>query len=292
MAKNSWIKNRIQRLRNKFRLVVVNETTFEEKLSFVLSRWNVISFFSLLVVIIAIAIVSLIAFTRLGDYIVGFSEVQTKNLATKNAIQIEDLEKKLRMKERYIEGIQLVLKDEISHDSLETIITANNDYSNLDFSISESDSLLRAKIDAQEKYNLNFVNESQEGELAELSDLFFFTPVSGKITAGFDMHKKHFGTDIVAPEGTAIKSILKGTVLFSGWTNTDGYVIQVQHSNNLISIYKHNSAILKETGDLVDAGSTLAIIGNTGELSDGPHLHFELWHQGEPLNSENFINFN
>ena len=292
MAISGWIGSRIQRLRNKFRLVVVNETTFEEKLSLVLSRWNVISFFSLVVVLIALAILALVAFTRLGEYIVGFSEVQTKNLATKNAIKIEDLEDKLRKKERYIEGIQLVLKDEITPDSLETIISANNDYSNLDFSISESDSLLRATIEAQEKYNLSFADVGQDGEIAELSDLFFFTPVSGKISDGFDMHKNHFGTDIVAPEGTAIKSILRGTVVFSGWTNNDGHVIQVQHDNNLISIYKHNSAVLKETGDLVEAGSTLAIIGNTGELSDGPHLHFELWHQGEPLDPENFINFN
>jgi len=292
MAFGDWLNKRIQRLRNKFRLVVVNETTFEEKLSFVLSRWNVIAFFSLMVVIISAMVISLFAFTRLGEYVIGFSEVQTKNMAAKNAMEIDELENQLRMKEKYIEGIQLVLREEIDHDSLETIIQTSQDYSNLDFSISEGDSILRAKVEAQEKYNLNFSDESEEGEIAELSDLFFFPPVTGKITDSFDLNDNHLGTDIVAPEGTAIKSVLAGTVIFAGWTNTDGHVVQVQHGNNLISIYKHNSAILKKVGDLLTPGTTVSIIGNTGELSNGPHLHFELWHQGKPLNPENFIIFN
>ena len=292
MALKDWWNRRIKRLRNKFRLVVVNETTFEEKLSFVLSRWNVISFISFVVVLISIGILCLFAFTPLGEYLIGFSEIQTRNLAAKNALKVEELEGQLRLREKYIEGIQLVLKEEIDQDSLEMIISSSKDYSDLDFSISKGDSMLRAQVEAQEKYNLSFSTESEEGEIAELSDLFFFTPVSGQISDGFDLNSNHLGTDVVAPEGTAIKSILPGTIIFTGWTNSDGHVVQVQHSNNLISIYKHNSAILKEVGDLVEAGATLSIIGNTGELSDGPHLHFELWHQGKPLNPENFIVFN
>ncbi|NND78137.1 MAG: M23 family metallopeptidase [Flavobacteriales bacterium] len=292
MALKGSINRGLQRLRNKFRLVVVNDVTFEEKLSFVLSRWNVISFFSLLIVLIALIVLSLVVYTPLRDYIIGHSEIETRNLATNNALQIEELERQLRMKERYIGGIQLVMKGEIEQDSLEKIIATSQDYSELDFSISEEDSLLRAKVEAQEKYNLNFSEETEQGEIAELSDLFFFPPVSGRITDGFDLNKDHLGIDVVAAEGTAIKSVLPGTVIFTGWTNSDGHVVHVQHANNLVSIYKHNSVILKKTGDLLDAGATVSIIGNTGELSDGPHLHFELWHLGKPLDPENFIIFN
>lgn len=282
----------LRKLRNKFRLVVVNDVTFEEKLSFVLSRWNVISFFSLIVVLIAAIVLSLVIYTPLREYIIGHSEIETRNLATKNALLVDEMEHQLRMKERYIEGIQLVMKGQIGKDSLEKIVSTNQDYSQLDFSISLEDSILRANVEAQEKYNLNFSEESEEGEIAELSDLFFFPPVVGRITDGFDLNKTHLGIDVVAPEGTAIKSTLPGTVIFTGWTNSDGHVVQVQHSNNLVSIYKHNSVILKKTGDLLEAGATVSIIGNTGELSDGPHLHFELWHLGKPLDPENFIVFN
>ena len=248
MALKNSINKGLQRLRNKFRLVVVNDDTFEEKLSFVLSRWNVISFFSLLIVLIALFVLSLVVYTPLRDYIIGHSEMETRNIATTNALQIEELERQLRMRERYIEGVQLVMKGEIEQDSLEQIIATSQDYSLLDFSISEEDSLLREKVEAQEKYNLNFSEETEEGEIAELSDLFFFPPVSGRITDGFDLNKDHLGIDVVAPEGTAIKSVLPGTVIFTGWTNTDGHVVQVQHNSNLVSIYKHNSVILKKNG--------------------------------------------
>ena len=292
MALKDSINKGIQRLRNKFRLVVVNDDTFEEKLSFVLSRWNVISFFSLLIVLIALFVLTLVVYTPLREYIIGHSEIETRNMATTNALQVEELERQLRMRERYIEGVQLVMTGQIGKDSLDKIIATSQDYSQLDFSISEEDSLLRAKVEAQEKYNLNFSEETEEGEIAELSDLFFFPPVSGRITDGFDLNKDHLGIDVVAPEGTAIKSVLPGTVIFTGWTHSDGHVVQVQHNSNLVSIYKHNSVILKKTGDLLDAGATVSIIGNTGELSDGPHLHFELWHLGKPLDPENFIIFN
>lgn len=292
MALGQKINRFFKRLRDKYRLVIVNDTTFEEKQSFVLSRLNVISFFSLIIIIVATLVLLSVIYTPLKNYIIGYSEIETRNTSIKNAEQIAFLENEIRIKDRYITGIQKVLRGEIGADSIESFIENTQSYDSLDFTISQEDSLLRAQVEAQEKYSLSFSADNVEGQIAELSDLFFFPPITGRITGSYDLGIKHMGVDIVAPEGTGIKSVLPGTVVFTGWTNEDGYVVQVQHDHNLLSVYKHNSALLKRVGDIVDAGTTVAIIGNTGELSEGPHLHFELWHTGKPLNPEDFIIFN
>lgn len=292
MATGHKVSRFFSRLRNKYRLVIVNDTTFEEKQSFVLSRLNVISFFSLMIILVATIVLLIVVYTPLKNYIIGYSEIETRNMSIKNSEQIAFLENEIRIKDRYITGIQKVLRGEIGADSIEKFIETTQNYESLDFRISEEDSILRAQVEAQEKYNLSFSEDNLEGEIAELSDLFLFPPLTGRITGTYDLGIKHMGVDIVAPEGTGIKSVLPGTVIFTGWTNEDGYVVHIQHDHNLISTYKHNSALLKGVGDIVDAGTTVAIIGNTGELSEGPHLHFELWHVGKPLNPEDYIIFN
>jgi len=135
------------------------------------------------------------------------------------------------------------------------------------------------------------VNVSEANDDRYLGDSYFFPPMKGVVTSIFDPIKDHFGIDIVAKENEAVKSIADGTVIFSAWTLGTGYVIGIQHANELISLYKHNSVILKNVGDVIKGGEIVSIIGNTGELTTGPHLHFEIWYKGSPLNPQDFISF-
>jgi murein DD-endopeptidase MepM/ murein hydrolase activator NlpD len=151
---------------------------------------------------------------------------------------------------------------------------------------SPEDSLLRQMIETQDEYSLS------EGSIRNsMNSFFFFPPVKGTLTNRFDPIKKHYGVDIVADANEPVKATLDGTVVLSNFTSETGYVIGIQHSNNLFSLYKHNSALLKKAGDFVKAGDVVAIIGNSGELSEGPHLHFELWFNGSALNPQQYINF-
>lgn len=126
---------------------------------------------------------------------------------------------------------------------------------------------------------------------SSFSDAYFFPPLKGVVTGGFDPAKNHFGVDVVSAENEPVKSIADGTVVFASWTLETGYVVTIQHSNELISIYKHNSVLLKNLGDLVKGGEIVSIIGNTGEQTTGQHLHMELWYKGNPLNPQEFITF-
>jgi len=127
--------------------------------------------------------------------------------------------------------------------------------------------------------------------VSELQEMFLFTPISGLISRKYDLKEDHFGVDIVSKKNEPVMSVASGTVILSSWTQDSGYVIAIQHSSNLISVYKHNAELLKKTGSFVNGGDVIAIIGNTGELTDGPHLHFELWYNGNAVNPEDFISF-
>ena len=160
----------------------------------------------------------------------------------------------------------------------------------MDFSTSEKDSLLRVKIDLREKYELH----NKEGSLSQNDDMkgvFFFTPINGSVSGSFDLKEGHFGVDVVAPKDEAVMATLDGTVVFNTWTPEEGHVIYLQHNYNLISVYKHNAFVLMKVGEFVEAGEPIAIIGNSGRLSTGPHLHFELWHKGTALNPEDYMRF-
>jgi murein DD-endopeptidase MepM/ murein hydrolase activator NlpD len=124
-----------------------------------------------------------------------------------------------------------------------------------------------------------------------ITNFFFFSPLKGLVTNSFDMKEEHYGIDITAQENEAIKATLDGTVIMSAWTSETGYVIQIQHENNLVSVYKHNSALMKKVGQYVKAGEVVAIIGNSGELTSGTHLHFELWYNGNPIDPQEYMVF-
>jgi murein DD-endopeptidase MepM/ murein hydrolase activator NlpD len=163
------------------------------------------------------------------------------------------------------------------------------DYGTIDFSTSLEDSILRNQIEEEEQYNLAVVDNRPRA--LGLAGVHFFAPVRGIVSSPFDATKNHFGTDIVASPDEVVKATLDGTVIMASWTVETGYVIQVQHKDNLISVYKHNAELLKKTGNVVKAGDAIAIVGNSGELTTGPHLHFEIWYNGTPVNPEEYIVF-
>ena len=289
MAKKQKKGKEIKRkLLHKYRLVILNESTFEEKISFKLSRLNVFVTGTLFIIVLIGLTTLLVAFTPLREYIPGYSSTRLKRQATELTYKTDSLVTVLEYTNKYLENVRLVLRgdienNEINRDSL--FEQFKLDPSTINLKPIREDLALREQVELEDKYNLFERNINNSGEA-------LFSPVSGTVTQGYDLQKKHYATDIVAPKDTPVKSAGDGTVIFAEWTSDTGYVIIVEHKNDLISVYKHNGSLSKSQGDIVKAGEVIAAVGNTGKLTTGPHLHFELWKNGKPLNPQNYIDFN
>jgi murein DD-endopeptidase MepM/ murein hydrolase activator NlpD len=288
MAKKQKEKGKFkQKLFNKYRLVIINEDTFEEKLTFKLTRLNVFILSGVFTILLVVGTIFLIAFTTLREYIPGYSSTKLKKDATHLVYKIDSLEQVLEVNNLYINKIRGVLTGEVSdfqfdRDSVLQSIQYDKDSVNLN--PSEADLEFRLDIESADRYSI--FNEATKN-----ADIVFFAPVVGSLTDGYNLKIKHFAVDIAVEMGTPVKSVADGTVLFAEWTAQTGHVIIVEHTGGYISIYKHNTALHKEQGDLVKSGEVIASAGDTGELSTGPHLHFELWSDGYPVNPVNYIDF-
>jgi murein DD-endopeptidase MepM/ murein hydrolase activator NlpD len=232
------------------------------------------------------ATILLIAFTPLREYIPGYDSTALRRQANALTYRTDSLEQALVVNERYINSIRKVLtgdvtSEEFNKDSI--LEAARAEASAINLAPSREDSLLREEVAREDKYN----------PLLEDPQVNFtlFTPVKGSITQEYDLQQKHYAVDIVAPRGTPVKAVSDGTVIFAEWTAETGYVILLRHPGDLISVYKHNASLTKEQGELVKAGEVIATVGNTGELTTGPHLHFELWSDGYPINPTTLIDF-
>ena len=275
------------RLKYKYKLSVINETSYEEVFNFRLCQLHVLTALSVLAVILVVLTILLIAFTDLREFIPGYPDGNMRQMIAQNALRVDSLENELLKRDRFFKSIRLVLNggDTTSLErSREDTARYRND--TIRFQISEQENEFRAAIEERERFNLSLGMKEQNHDYYH-----FFPPVEGIVTQSFDEKKRHYGTDIVAKANAKVAAVLDGVVIFTDWTVKTGYVIQVQHTNDLISVYKHNSILLKKQGDYVRAGEVLGVVGNTGEESSGPHLHFELWRAGNPLNPENFIKF-
>lgn len=292
MAKgnNNDRKKLIRKLRNRYRLVVMNDATFNESFSAFLTPWNVIAGVMLVFIVIAAVVVSLVVFTPLKEYIPGYSDTDTRMKAMNAAMRVDSLERAQEVYAQYFRNMQNILTGNVDTDT--SGINHGDSvahYESLNFAASREDSLLRREIESKERFALQ--NGGEAHNLHGFPGVFFFTPVRGTVIAGFNMASGHYGIDVAADEGETVKAVFDGTVVMASFTSGGGNVIQIQHPNNLVSIYKHNSVLLRRVGDRVKAGESIAIIGNTGELSDGPHLHFELWYNGAPLDPLEYIAF-
>lgn len=283
----------LRRVRDKYRLVLLNEETFEERLSFKLSRLNVFVVVGLLSIILVFITTYIIAFTPLKEYIPGYTDVTLQRRIYELQIRSDSVAFALRSQERYLESLKKVLGGNVpmERDLVVADSTQSSNYRNIKDKRSKDDSLLRAEYESNSKYNLVKQAKTQKIQGSSVHNFTFFTPVKGVITSEFDALRKHFGIDIVASRNEIIKSAQDGTVIFAGWTVETGYVIVIQHPGNIITVYKHNSVLLKKEGNIVRAGESVAIIGETGELSTGPHLHFELWINSIPVNPKDYIVF-
>ena len=289
MAKKDKRRKEIRRkLLHKYRLVILNENTFEEKISFKLSRLNVFVSGSLAVIGLIALTTLLIAFTPLREYIPGYSSTKLKRQATDLTYQTDSLVTVLNYTNRYLDNVRKVLRGDIENNQTNRDSLFEQyklDPASVDLSPIREDLLLREEVELEDKYNLF------ERDVENLGTLFF-SPANGTLSQGFDQKTKHYAVDIVAPRDTPVKSIADGTVLFAEWTTETGYVIIVEHQEGITSVYKHNGSLSKTQGDMVKAGEVIASIGNTGELTTGPHLHFELWRKGKPVDPQNYIDFN
>ena len=285
MAKTKKEKLR-QKLTDKYRLVVLNENTFEERFSLKLSRLNVFVLGGLFSIILFTLTILFIGYTPIKEYIPGYSSTNLKLRAEKLANESKSLKDEIEVLKRYTEATRLVLTGELKAEAIDSLKADARqrviDVSKL--SATREDSLFREKIESKDRFPIqNNVNSTVE--------IVFFSPLSGTISQNFDPDSKHFAVDVVAKTGTAIKAIADGTVIFSGWTTETGYVILLKHSNNYTSVYKHNGNLLKQQGDFVKSGEVISSVGSSGELTTGPHLHFELWSGGYAVNPIEYIDF-
>ena len=288
MAKNTKKTKKIsKKLLHKYRLVILNEDTFEERLTFKLTRLNVFVLLGISSIALVAFTILLIAFTPLREYIPGYSSTALKKQAVELNFKTDSLQQVITYNDQYYSSIKKVLQGEVSavHFNRDSIIEAAKiDASEVDLSASVADSILRAKVDKEDKYNLFETAKSK-------TNFVLFPPVNGEISQQYNAKEKHYAVDIVVAKNTPVKAVSDGTVIFSEWTAETGFVILIEHSYGLLSVYKHNATLTKSQGDLVKAGEVIATSGNTGDLSTGPHLHFELWSDGYSVNPTNFIDF-
>jgi murein DD-endopeptidase MepM/ murein hydrolase activator NlpD len=288
MAKDKQKKQRLRnKLLHKYRLVILNEDTFEERISFKLTRLNVFVLVTFSVILLIVLTTFLIAFTSLREYIPGYSSTALKQKAIELNEKIDSLQQAKIRDSIYLASIRNVLTGEIKSESINKDSLYKSfelDAEELKLTANKQDSLLREEVAQEDKYNLFETATSKV-------NFVLFPPVKGEITQEYNPKEKHFAIDVVVSKGTPVKATADGTVIFSEWTASTGYVIIIEHPNNLISIYKHNATLTKQQGELVRAGEVIATVGNTGELTTGPHLHFELWSEGYPINPTTFIDF-
>jgi murein DD-endopeptidase MepM/ murein hydrolase activator NlpD len=280
--KNNW--------RDKYRFSIINDHTLEEVWRIILTRYNAFLLITLLVLFIIGGTTALISLTNLREFIPGYPDVEMRRNILLSAIRLDSLNQELILRDKYFDNLNAIISGKLPVENLGLQDTTRN-YKKINFTQSPEDSALRKRIEKEERYNLTLGPSIAEAP-SNFAGLHFFPPVKGVISGKYDVRSKHFGTDIVTSPKAIVSSALDGTVIFTGWTMETGFVIEVQHQNNLVSVYKHNASLLKETGDLVRAGEAISIVGDSGELyTSGPHLHFEIWYKGSSLDPEKHILF-
>lgn len=276
-----------ERWRFKYRFVIQNSDTFEERLVFKLSRLNVFLVICCLFSFLIGGTTLIIAYSPLKEFIPGYTSTDIRrNIISLNQLS-DSLAYELKSRERYLQNLKNIIQgvpvESYAPSVNDSIIVVEEGQVERNL----EDSMLRERIEAEERFNFF----SKDASSNDVESMLFFKPISGIITQGFNREEKHYGVDIVSKENEIIKCVLNGVVVFSSWTSETGNVIAVQHENNFLSIYKHNSVLLKEQGETVAVGDPIAVIGNSGQFTSGPHLHFELWHNNQAVNPEKYIVF-
>ena len=280
-------KTFLKRIFNDYKVVVSSEDTFEEKLSFKANKINAFIIVLLYSIILIAFTISIVFFTQLREMVPGYSSSDLLNRAIYLTKKTDSLEQQIALNNKFYKSIEDVLSGNVDEFISRDELSTDSNLINPDiFTIPPNlqDSILRQYVDNEDKFNLT------NNELV-IENKMFFSPIKGEITQSFNFNENHFAIDIAADIGTPVKSVLDGKIIFSEWSLETGYVVVIDHGENIISVYKHNSKILKEQNDFVQAGEVIAYSGNQGNLSSGPHLHFELWKNGTPIDPEPLLNF-
>lgn len=279
-----------QKLSDKYRLIIYNDNTFEEVGYIRLKGFNLLWIIGALGSVLVVLTFILIAYTSVREFIPGYPSSNLRREIVLNALKIDSLEHEIIMYDKYFTNLHNIISGKVSVDYGE-FKSDSLKSKNIKFTKSNKDSLMRKQVEDEEQFNLTFIGQQKQKESTSLSQIHFFTPLRGVVSNFFNPEISHYGTDIVAGPNEVIKAVLDGTVVLASWTLETGYIIEIQHDNNLVSIYKHNAELLKRAGNHVEAGEAIAIVGNSGELTTGPHLHFELWYKGRPINPGDYIVF-
>ena len=276
------------RVRFKYKLSFINEGTLEEVWSFRLSQLSAFITLGLFAFFLVIVTALLIIMTPVRNYLPGYLDVEVRKEIVQNALRADSLERMIEIQGLYLNNMTGILSGTLSVDSIREIDSlATND---IDFEIprSTAEAAFVKEYEEAEKYNLSVLSDQKK---ITTQESFFCKPVNGMITSRYEKDMRHYGMDLAAKLKESVVSTLDGTVIYTGFDPNHGNVIQIQHKNGFISVYKHNELLLKEVGEHVMAGEAIALVGNTGALSTGPHLHFELWYKGNPVNPEDYIAF-
>lgn len=286
MAKKKRNKAFWNNIKFKYKLSIINENTLEELIGIHVSKLNGLSVFLSAVTGIFVIAASIIAFTPLRNYLPGYMNSEVRTQIVDNVLRMDSLQQVLEKQNLYIMNIQDIFRGTVRVDTVQSIdsLTAMRSDSLMERTKREEE--FRTQYEEKEKYNLSNVPE-----VVNAGSLIFYRPTRGMVSLSFNAQEKHYGVDISANPNESVLATLDGTVIMSTYTAETGYVIMVQHNQDLISVYKHCGSLLKKEGDVVMGGEVIALVGNTGRQTTGPHLHFELWYKGKAVNPETYIVF-
>ena len=270
----------------KYKLTITNENTLEEIVGIHVSKLNGVSVLLSAVTVIFLIASLIIVFTPLRNYLPGYMNTEIREQVVNNALRADSLQWLLERQRMYIMNIQDIISGNIKADSVHSIDSLTEVRTEELMERTQAEEEFRKQYEETERYNLTTIDNTQA-----VTGLIFFRPTRGMVSSEFDANQKHFGIDIAANPNESVLATLDGTVILATYTADTGYVIQVQHSQNLISVYKHCGSLLKKVGDSVKAGEAIALVGNTGEKTTGPHLHFEIWNKGRALDPSKYIVF-
>jgi len=284
MALGDKTKKQKKQINKNYRLAVMEENSYQEKFALSLSIRNIFLISSSIAFVIILITSLLIFYTPIREYIPGYDTTKIRIQAIQNLDKLDSIMSSLEKNEQFIEAFSRTINGQDFLNQYEDSKIKEVDITELEVSISIEDSILRKIVEVEDKFNI--IETEDDFQAPNL-----ISPASGIISEGFDFGKQHYGVDIVLKERTPIKAVYDGIVLFSEWTLNYGYTVVIFHKNELISTYKHNQSVKVETGDFVQTGEVIALSGNTGEFTSGPHLHFELWDLQGPINPEDLIKF-
>jgi murein DD-endopeptidase MepM/ murein hydrolase activator NlpD len=287
MNRKELRKKIFQMLKDHYRLIIYNDSTIQTVWSIKLTPIKVLTLGSLGAILLILLTTVIIAYTPLRENIPGYPSAKVRQQILRNYILVDSLENEIKTRDNYFLKVKTLFEGGVPSDETSGTDTALK-VTEAKFRNFNADSIFEDKL-LDEKNNLAL--QQNPKKLPSIANIHFFTPLRGLITNRFNLKTDHLAVDIVGKQNARISSVLDGTVIFAGWTMDTGYSIFIQHENNILSVYKHNAELFKTVGDKVKSGDVIAIMGNSGELTTGPHLHFELWHNGTALDPETYIDF-